>query len=386
MTRLKLMLAGCSLSSGAALMYSSLPFFIGVVAAHYAFDEQQAGFAASSYIFGYALASASAYLWIARSNWQVLLGSSLAIAAIIFLGYPFAHGYVAVLAIQGSIGWLMGMLFTILMAAMGNLNEPERVYGIKNASEIGFGAVVIFVLSTWIVPRWGFGGASRVYAAILLALIPFVAWLPARASDEPDYTKPTGSGTNAASSFGLLSLLVHFGGLTALWAFLERVGARSHLDQQQIGIVLSLTLVAGIFGSLLATWVGAKWNRTLMTIVANGAILAALGLFVVATTGPGYVAATLIFGISWNFFIPYQMGIVAETSPDGRMVALVPAAAAIGATVGPAVAGTLIVQAGYGVFYLLVAATVVLGAACYVIATRLLQREPAVGRRGRTPI
>lgn len=380
--RTKLMVAGCGLSSGAALMYSSLPFFIGILTANYLFDEQRAGFVASSYILGYALASASAYLWITRSNWRIVLATSMVLAAILFLAYPSAKSYFLVIAFQGCIGCLMGTVFTILMAAMGNLDEPERAYGIKNASEIGFGALVIFVLSGWIVPHWAFSGVSLAYAAILLALVPLAAWIPSRSADDRPTAVSSGSGVEPASLFGLLSLLIHFGGLTSLWAFLERIGTHNLLNQKEIGFVLSLTLVAGIFGSLFATWVGTRWNRTLINVLANGTILFAIGLFGLSSGSAGYVSATLVFGISWNFFIPYQMGIVAETSPDGRMVALVPAAAAIGATIGPALAGTIIVSAGYGTFYALVACSAVLGAACYAIATGMMRKESAI-RRGR---
>ena len=58
--------------------------------------------------------------------------------------------------------------------------------------------------------------------------------------------------------------------------------------------------------------------------------------------------ATFLFVAAWNYVLAYQMAIISELDRDGRYAVLMPAAQALGAIVGPAVAGIVILGIGYG--------------------------------------
>lgn len=371
----RLVAAACAASSGAALMYSSVPVFLGAAAERFGLDEQQIGTLASAYTTGYLIASASAYLWIQHGNWRRMVAGSLLFGGLAFGVFTQIGSFVGALLMQVVIGALMGSAYTVLLRVLGDLPEPDRIYGVKNACEIGLSAVIVFGISHWIVPAWGFAGMAIVYALFLCALVPTARWIPVHAS-APSHIVPTVQVAGwGAGHVALLSLLVHFGGATTLWTFLERIGANVGLTQKESGAVLSVGLLIGMAGSLLASWIGATCRRWLVAVGANAAIVGAITLVALEPTGGTYKIAVGLFMLAWNLFIPYQIGIIADADPGKKLLALVPAAASVGAIGGPVIGGTLIVQSGYVLTYVSITAAMLIGLALYIAVASTLQTE-----------
>ncbi len=76
--------------------------------------------------------------------------------------------------------------------------------------------------------------------------------------------------------------------------------------------------------------------------------------------------AVFVFNCSWNFFIPFVIGLVAGRDSTGRMASLVPGTVMIGGVLGPVLAGALIRRLGYVTAMIVMTLIVALSIAGYV--------------------
>ena len=107
-------------------------------------------------------------------------------------------------------------------------------------------------------------------------------------------------------------------------------------------------MIGGVLGGLAAVMTGGRWGRRAPLL---GSTVLFLGVFVFYGRGfqvVGFTLATFLFVAAWNYVLAYQMAIISELDRDGRYAVLMPAAQALGAIVGPAVAGIVILGIGYG--------------------------------------
>jgi len=80
-----------------------------------------------------------------------------------------------------------------------------------------------------------------------------------------------------------------------------------------------------------------------------------------------FALACFVFAYGWNYGLPYQMGIVVSLDQKGSLAVLMSSFLSLGAIIGPAVGGMLIVNSGYGGLYLIMALAVVLGLGLFLL-------------------
>jgi len=144
--------------------------------------------------------------------------------------------------------------------------------------------------------------------------------------------------------WGLAGSAAIFVGQAAVWAFIERMGSAAGLSPGTIGSALGSSVLAGIAGAFAASWLaGRKGRRLPMAVAMIGEIVCLLFLLGGYTTAV-YFAVVIVYSICWNFWLPYQMAVIAETDVSGKFVALITLSQAVGVAVGPALVGPMISQ------------------------------------------
>jgi len=86
-----------------------------------------------------------------------------------------------------------------------------------------------------------------------------------------------------------------------------------------------------------------------------------------------FYVAVFVMTCSWNFFIPFVIGLVARRDASGRMASLVPGTVMIGGIVGPVLAGTLIRSSGYFVAMIVMTVIIAASIAGYVLIARAVR-------------
>jgi predicted MFS family arabinose efflux permease len=342
------------------------------------FSEQQAGLLASSYFAGYLLIGVSAFFWIRRISWPrlaiaayIALASGLGISAFLTDFYGLAVSLF-------TAGCAAGALFGLGVTIISDTEQPDRNFGFVLATQQLLAALLLFSLPDLVIVPWGFQGLNLVLAAVTLLLGISALWIPGGRSAMATGSVVTCATVSASSGtvwIGLIALTLYFAALSGVWAFLERLAGANGLSISQIGGALAIAMVGGVLGGLAAVVVGARWGRKFPLL---GSTLLFVAVFLFYSGGfqtLGFTLATFLFIAAWNYVLAYQMAIISELDRDGRYAVLMPAAQALGAIVGPAVAGMLILAAGYKP--LLWVASISIGLAILPFIYLKAQKRPA---------
>lgn len=373
------LISGCG-----ALMFNVMPVFVGAMAQTFAYGEAELGDIVAAFNIGFTVIAMLTVFIIRRVNWRLFAVSAIAVAVAGLLAMSVTAGYRAIVLLMAVVGLAMGGLYALVMAVLGDSDNPDRAFGLKLGLETLPGAVLLFMLPALVVPVAGFSGAVYVMAATLVVLGCAAIFLPTHGVKNP------GISTHSASAgrskihllppiLALLSSLLFFTGITASWAFLELLGAAKGLAGDTIGAVLATAFVICGAGGFVAAAIGDRYGRRMPMvgiIVINGAGLLMLA---VAAEVVGYAIGACLFLFTVNFTLAYTFGLTAEVDSGGKLVVLSAAGLSVGAIIGPAVAGRLVEFGGYDLMLLF-------SAACSLLALLTYLGVTVISNNARQPV
>lgn len=340
--------AASLISASSAAIFLIMPLFIGVFIDELSLSSERAGFLASTYFAGYLGVCLTALVWIRRVNWKTLsaLGHVFLIGSI--LSVAFTSDYPTMLTLFFLAGCGGGILFSLCICILGETSNPDRSFGFKLGTEQVVGATLLFLLPSLVISKWGYSGFCITLAIVFALLSSSTLWLPTRssASSRNDSFTANDMG-NKAIWIGLFCLMLFMTGLSGVWAFIERMASDSGIEAVNIGRALSFGVVGGGCGAFMAAIFGNRFGRTLPLLIA----LILLSIVLYALNGQFsmtvFVPVCIALSGMWNFSLAYQMAIVASVDKNGGMAVLMSSALALGAVIGPAMAGMMIQGESY---------------------------------------
>ena len=370
--------AGIIASAIGALFYNVLPIYLGTAQDYLGLDNRAIGFLSSAFFFGYNVATISAFFWIRRFSWSLVVGITTPIAALSLAAGTLVSSYALLLVSVAIAGGAFAAIYGIGTTLLGDTSNPARWFGLKIAAEALLGAVLLLVLPATTIAKWGFNGTVIGVIIAMVFLAPFLYWIPAsgfKGHEEEDQGNEPGEPQNAYIWGALLATLIFFAGASAVWAFVERIGASSGFETEALGVLLSITLVFALLGSLLAAALGGRFGNVKPFIA--GTLLSLVGLFLLnshesfVVYAAGACLETFVIGL----LLPFAITEVADLDTDGRYVVLTVPAIGIGAMAGPGVAGVLSQSGDFTSLLAFVSATV-------IVATLLISVSAHRARSG----
>lgn len=337
------------MSAAGAVVFLILPMLVGFFVDLLGFTEQQAGMLSSTYFAAYFLTGASAFLWVARVNlyrvaWAgyAVMVTGLALTA----GAGSALGMAAALGLSGAGS---GALFALGVAVIAQTRNQDRNFGWVLFAQQLSAAALLLLIPGWVVPAWGLSGGLLAIAMVIAAMSATLLLLPSLPGpSQPEAGKPIpGEQSSRGPRLALAAMVLHFTALSALWAFVERIGAGSGLSSSQVGNALALSMLGGLAGAVAVTLLGDRLGRRFPLWLAAVAFLLVAWGFGRELAWGHFAAFAALLSFAWNFVLAYQMGIVTGLDADGRYAVLIPAAQAGGAMAGPALGGSLLSAGGY---------------------------------------
>jgi len=241
-------------------------------------------------------------------------------------------------------GGAFAALYAIGTIILGDTSNPARWYGIKIAVEAFAGALLLLVLPGTAIARWGFDGAVFGMVIFIIFLSPLLFWIP-KAGSKGQIDAAEISAVRAPQSVfiwgTLLATLIFFSAASAMWAFVERIGAQGGYDPEIVGALLSVTLIFALFGSILAAVLGGRFGNTRPYVV--GGVIFLMSLYVLNSVDAftQYATGACLLTFAIGFMLPIAITEIAELDLDGRYVVLSVPAIGIGAMAGPGIAGVL---------------------------------------------
>lgn len=279
-------------------------------------------------------------------------------------------------------GFGAGVSASVMAAVLSSTRSPERFFALYS-----FAAFMTSAGAMWLSglmlrthgPGLMFGGLATITVLPLLT----TAWLPSapsvgarRAGAPPVETRPAWRAGPGVVTL-LLGTLLYYAITGGIYSFMAEMGLHRGIAATAINDALAAAQIAAAIGSIVPFLLRDRLGRALPIVVTLLISLGCLPAFLVSTSPLWIATAMSAFAFAWLMFFPYLMGLCSALDSLGRLGTLDLAVQYAGLAIGPAAAGFIAQQAGYGVL--------IDGAAAgYLIATALLLQ--ANGRARRTPL
>lgn len=345
-------LAASLASTIGGLPFNALPVMLGSLADGFGLDAASVGLLGSICFAGYLVGTLGAPLWMNRLDWRWLTLASAAGTAASFALSARVTELRWLYGVWALVGFFASTMTCLGMRILADLPDKVRAYGVRQGVELALTAALLFALPPLVIATWRYPGAALALAAVVALLGLSALWLPRHplaaaatpvaAPPAPPAHLPAAVALPPAALAGLGVFFLFLVGNIGLWAFLERIAAGLKIAPGEMGIVFAVLKLLGGLAAFSVAGLGDRLHgRAAQALVLLGL---AGGLLLLALAS-GFLAFALG---AWLWEFAFTCGCVLQTAgiarrnPTGRAVLLVPAAFALSAMAGPALAGHLV--------------------------------------------
>jgi predicted MFS family arabinose efflux permease len=368
--------AAIVIASIAAMPGNVLPVMAGLLSDFHSLDEVEVGFLIATGTLAGLLISLSAPHWIARVDCRYAIALALVADAVGLLGLRFAPGTVSLFASQALAGGSSAVIASLCLTVVASLPNPTRAYGFKITTDVIFAGTFLALMPA---ATLGLGGYVAGLACISAVFVPLASKLPLRAiqSVHTGATPIRLRDAPQSAWLALFAIMVFYVGGIGVWAFLERVAVHAGIERGAASNAIAVGLFVGVAGSLGAALLAGRTKRIWPESLAGFVLVVSFAMLTFVGSTAQFYFAVFVFNCSWNFFIPFVIGLVAGRDSTGRLASLVPGTVMIGGVLGPVLAGAMIRASGYRTAMIVMTLIVATSIAGYV----LIASKPSRVRR-----
>jgi len=345
----------------------ALPVWVGTLAQHYGFDLEHAGMIVTTFLLGAVGASLVAAPLYTRLPRAACASGGYAVAALAFLAASRVAGFGALAALHLVAGIATGTALSVAHGTIGRSANPHRLFAMAGTA-LGIGAVIFYAAVPPAVAAHGGPALFLVFAGLMGAAALACAF------GFPNVA--TGGRTQVATPLPRAAWCAILGvGCLALnqaltFSMLDRIGVLRGFGQDRVNGLLVVCGLVNLLPAAIAGLLQKRLNPVRVALVA-APLQAALALVVTLSAGfLPYALAGAVYPAVLIFTHTFLFGLIARLDPSGRALASTPAMMMTGSAIGPALAGSVAMRAGFGGQALL---AVVVGAAatlCFALVAR----------------
>jgi MFS family permease len=323
----------------------ALPVWVGALVQHYHFDLEHGGMVVTAFLLGAVAASLFAAPRFNRLPQRLCAMGGYGGAALAFACASQVSDFPMLLSLHALAGLCLGTGLSMVHGAIGRSANPHRLFAMAGAA-LGVGAVVFYGA----VPPAIAAGGGQVLFMVFAGLMALTA-IACSAFPQGGAGQQHAKGRVPLSRVAWLAVL----GVTCMalnqsitFAMLDRIGVMRGFGQERVN---QLLLICGFVNLLPAVLAGLLQQRLSATRVALIAPLVQATLAVIIASSPvfePYALACSVFAAVMIFTHTFLFGLIARLDPSGRAVASTPAMMMTGAAIGPALAGSVAMRAGFG--------------------------------------
>lgn len=326
---------------------------------------------------GFLLGTLSTPFWSERVDWRIASAIIVAFAAISFL---FGAGVSNPLlpAAFAAFGFFCALAIALSMRILGEMPQPERAFGIRQATELFSIGLFLKILPTMFVDNGGFTGAMFGLAAFTAVLGLGVVLVPKRGEISRDTAKTILPGWSTAKhSWIMLAIfLIYLSVNVGLFFFLGILAGEFGPTPAQMGTMFMILKWLGGFAALAAAVVGVTFGMRLPHLLALVILMIGVAGLFFAPNFNTYMISSWIWEFGFTAGCIFQTAAIARMDPTGKVVTLVPAAFGLSMMFSGLLAEGIIIASSAQTLYLVVGA-LSLVPALYVYFGRPPLREGA---------
>ena len=357
--------------------YNIMPLVLGGAAESRGLLENQLGFAAAAFMGGLALINFAGFAWLRRYDWRLLVlgGNALASLALIAPVFYFSAGTWILCNLLA--GAATGVSYGVSIACLGDTREPERNFALAYAAQTFLSAGLIFMLPRIDIGQDLFVVGHGITAALMASGIALILILPKHGTKFGIVASEKGTGMSALPQavliMALLVLMLNVMAEGAIWAFIERIAVADGLTTSFAATAMAFSFFASGIGSIAAATMGRRFGSTRPFVVAVVLSISSVWVLWIGGTEKIFFAGVMLFALAWNLGSPYRMALATRADSSGRFSTFVPAMQTLGAALGPAIAGLLIVNGSFTRVYIMSTMAWLLTLVLFIAANRRLR-------------
>lgn len=323
----------------------ALPVWVGTLAQHYGFDLEHAGMIVTAFLLGAVGASLAAAPLFNRLPRTVCAAGGYGIAALAFLGASQVDGFGALAALHLVAGVATGTALSIAHGTIGRSSNPHRLFALAGTA-LGIGAVIFYGAVPPAVAAHGGAMLFKVFAGLMaLAALGCGAGFPEVSADTrgPAAASPL----PRAAWFAIIGVTCMALNQALIFSMLDRIGVARGFGQARVNALLVAVGLVNLFPAAVAALLQKRLHPARVALAA-APLQAALAL---AVTLSGdflpYALAGAVYPAVLIFTHTFLFGLIARLDPSGRALASTPAMMMTGSAIGPALAGSVAMHAGF---------------------------------------
>ncbi|MGA2780030.1 MAG: MFS transporter [Steroidobacteraceae bacterium] len=374
--------AEIALAIGSVAPILGMPIIVGALQDRWGYSAEYAGYVTSIDLAGLLAGSIGTSLLAHRVDWRWYVGAALVLsAAFNLLCAPF-HGIVALCAFRFAAGSASGATYASSLALLSRQREPATAFSFLILLQVLANAIVLFVFPL-LSEHWGPAAIFAAIAAVMLASLGVVPWLPRRdatpalAPLAPAAETRTGDRRRIRllPALCLAAVALFYLTIGSYWAYAERMGLEFGIAAEQVHWLLSAGVLLSAGACLSARAVAHRFGQSRALLSALCLLSATLLIHGWLPTPAMFVINLAVLQLCWNFIDIFQLGTLAIVDPSGRAAALVPAAQGAALAAGPAAAGFVLGRGqGYTAILLFGGIATASAAVTYAVVDRRYRR------------
>lgn len=354
------------------------PLLVGGMIVSRGFSEQQAGLMVSLETISLSLAALVGTLWINRLDWRRIVQ----IAALLILGGNLASLFATTIAplmlCRFVAGFGAGTFVALTYGALAQTAKPDRNFGLFSMGQLCYATGALWLLPQ-LLPAHSLNGIYAILSMLIAPALLFNRWLP---QQHKNITHTTGLSANLQQLTPIVLMLgavfLFFAAQSSIWTYAERLGLFSGLVLTDVGLALAVGAAAGFAGASCATWLSQRFGRLGPIALLVAVKLLALFFLLDKQAFALFVCLICALKFSWNFIIPYQLGLLSAIDPSGKSAVISSFVTGMGLSAGAALSALVVNGEDYSQVIYLSAACCLISFLLMVMTTTLHRQTAAM--------
>ncbi len=327
--------AGAALGVGvnSLLVLGVFPSLLGALADEHRLSAAGIGQAAMLELLAMAIATGLAAMVLPARRLRLIgAATSIALAAVNLAGLH--AGGPLILALRAAAGTLEGVLLWITIGMIARTVTPERWAGVFFTVQTLAQLILAFVLSTFVMGRYGADGAL-----VALALCSLAGLAPALLCPERYAPLPLAPGTSIVPPprgwAALVAVTVYVAAAGAVSVYLQPLAHQAGLSAAVARTANWTALAAQVAGGAMATALAGRVRWFTVFIATTVTSLTVWWLFARAEPAWLFVLANSAAGLMTVFLGPFLVPMMIDADPTRRAALQSGAAQLLGGAIGP---------------------------------------------------
>lgn len=336
---------------GASIL-TLLPLWVGALTEQGHFTQQQIGWLAAADVMGIFISSASAIFWVRKVPWRKVVLAGLLLFFAGNLASLDLTDFNSLMLTRLVAGLGCGSAYAIALAALGDHRTPPLAFGLMVTAQVVFGTIGFFAVPRVMAQAEINGFFHYLNAWLSLAIVLCVLAFP-HSQKSPAGTPHSTNLREMLNGKAILvfaTTVVYYCGVSAVWAYLERIGINLGLSSSQVGDLLGIGFAISGLGSLATPWLSARIGQVATITIAMLIQVATMAALTGGQSSDAYLlyaATSIVFQFFWSFSLPLLMDQFNRVDDTGRFIVLCASAFKVGEIAGPPLAAKLITEGSF---------------------------------------